>query len=76
MVKFTVHTLGEHIIDNLQVYGPAKDVVGAMLDLFLATYHGPADGDLDFQFAEYVIRLSSGQGTILDYTPPPAPQIQ
>jgi len=75
MVKFTVHSLGEHVVDNLQVYGPAKDVIGAMLDLFLATYHGPADGDLDFEFVQYVIRISSGQGTILEYTPPGPPEV-
>jgi hypothetical protein len=75
MVRFVVHNLGEHTIDSLVVSGPAKEVIIAMADMFLATYTGPADADLDYQFAEYIIRFSYGQGRILEYTPPPPTEI-
>lgn len=72
MVKFTVHSLGEHVVDNMIVSGPCRDIVTAMVDMFLATYTGPPDGDLDYYFAEYVINMAMGQGRILEWRPPPA----
>jgi hypothetical protein len=66
MVRFTVHTLGEHVIDNMVVTGPCRDIIMTMAEMFLATYSGPPDGDLDYAFAEYIIKLSMGQGRILD----------
>ena len=75
MVRFTVHTLGEHTIENMIVSGPFKDIVMAMADMFLATYTGPPDGDLDFHFAKYVISMSQGQGRILDHTSAPPEDI-
>ncbi len=69
MVKLTVHTLGEHTIDNLIVTGPASALLMEMLDLFLASYTGPPDGDLDYNFAEYIINFSHGQGEILEWEP-------
>ena len=66
MVRFTVHTLGEHLIDNMVVTGPCRDIIMTMAEMFLATYIGPPDGDLDYAFAEYIIKLSMGQGRILD----------
>jgi hypothetical protein len=76
MVKFTVHTLGEHIIDNMVVSGPFRDIIMSMADMFLAAYSGPPDGDLDYAFAEYIIGMSKGQGQILDWRPSPPEQIQ
>lgn len=75
MVRFVVHNLGEHTIDSLVVDGPAKKVIMAMADMFLATYTGPTDVDLDYQFAQYIIELSYGQGRILEYSPPPPAEI-
>jgi hypothetical protein len=75
MVRFTVHTLGEHIIDNLLVSGPCREIIMTMIDMFLATYSGPPNGDLDYYFAEYVIEMSMGQGTILEWLPPPIGEI-
>ncbi len=69
MVRFTVHNLGEHTIDNLQVSGPFKEIVMQMAELFLAGHQGPPDADLDFSFAEYIINMSGGQGRILEYQP-------
>jgi hypothetical protein len=69
MVKFTVHTLGEHVIDNMVVTGPFRDIIMTMAEMFLATYTGPPNGDLDYAFAEYIIRVSMGQGRILDRQP-------
>ena len=69
MVKLTVHTLGEHIIDNMVVTGPYRDIIMSMAEMFLATYSGPPDGDLDTAFAEYIIGVSMGQGRILDWQP-------
>jgi hypothetical protein len=71
MVRFTVHTLGEHVIDNMVVTGPCRDIIMTMAEMFLATYSGPSDGDLDFAFAEYIIKLAMGQGKILDRQPSP-----
>ena len=73
MVRFTVHNLGDHVIDNMVVTGPYRDIIMTMAEMFLATYSGPADGDLDYAFAEYIIKLSMGQGKILDWqSSPPA----
>lgn len=71
MVKFTVHNLGEHVIDNMIVTGPCRDIVMAMAEMFLATYTGPPDGDLDYHFAEYIINMAMGQGRILEWRPAP-----
>ena len=75
MVKFTVHNLGEHTIDNMIVSGPFKDIVVEMAEMFLLTYTGPANGDLDYPFAEYIISLSQGQGKIIEYQPNPPQEI-
>jgi len=75
MVKFTVTTLGEHVIDNMIVSGPFRDIIMSMAELFLATYDGPPDGDLDYAFAEYVIKVSIGQGRILEWQPSPPQEI-
>lgn len=75
MVRFTVHNLGEHTVENLVVTGPFKEVVMAMVDMFLATYSGPPEGDLDFHFAQHVITMAHGQGKILEHTPPPSKTI-
>ncbi|MDK9706436.1 MAG: hypothetical protein OEL83_05240 [Desulforhopalus sp.] len=75
MVRFTVHTLGEHVIDNMVVTGPCRDIIMTMVEMFLATYSGPPDGDLDYAFAEYIIRVSMGQGRILDWQPAPPQEI-
>ncbi|MGB3211170.1 MAG: hypothetical protein WBB19_10735 [Desulforhopalus sp.] len=75
MVRFTVHNLGEHTIDNLEVRGPFREIVGEMIEMFLATYAGPADGDLDYHFAEYIIRNSYGQGGILEWKPTPPAEL-
>jgi hypothetical protein len=71
MVRFTVHTLGEHLIDNMVVTGPCRDIIMTMAEMFLATYSGPPDGDLDYAFAEYIIAMAMGQGQILDWQPSP-----
>jgi hypothetical protein len=76
VVKFTVHTLGEHVIDNMIVSGPFQDIIMAMAEMFLATYSGPPDGDLDYAFVEYIIGVSMGQGRILDWQPSPPQKIQ
>ena len=75
MVKFTVHTLGEHVIENMLVTGPNRAIIMTMADMFLATYSGPPDGDLDYAFAEYIIGMSMGQGRILEWTPSPPQEI-
>jgi hypothetical protein len=75
MVKFTVHNLGEHTIDNMLVSGPFRAIIMEMTEMFLATYTGPADGDLDYHFAEYIIKTSYGQGKILDWQPSPVSSI-
>ena len=75
MVRFTVHSLGEHVIDNMVVTGPFRDIIMSMAEMFLATYSGPPDGDLDYAFAEYVIGVSMGQGFIIDRQPSPPEKI-
>ena len=75
MVRFTVHNLGEHTIDNMVVSGPFRDIIMEMAEMFLVTYTGPPDGDMDYLFAEYTINLSHGQGKILEYHPNPPQQI-
>ena len=75
MVRFTVHTLGEHTIDNMVVTGPCKEIIMEMAELFLASYTGPVNGDLDYPFAEYIIKFSQGQGRILEWTPTPPADI-
>ncbi len=75
MVRFTVHNLGEHTIENMVVSGPFKDIVMTMADMFLATYDGPPNGDLDFHFAQYIISMSQGQGKILAHSVPPVEDI-
>jgi len=71
MVRFTVHNLGEHTIENMVVSGPFKAIIMEMAEMFLASYMGPADGDLDYHFAEYIIKISYGQGRILEWQPTP-----
>jgi hypothetical protein len=71
MVRFTVLTLGEHVIDNMVVSGPCRDIITAMAEMFLATYTGSADDDLDYAFADYIIKMSLGQGEILEWRPSP-----
>lgn len=75
MVRFTVHSLGEHTIENLVVSGPSKDIISEMINMFLASYNGPPDEDLDYHFVQYVINLSHGQGQILEWTKPPPSKI-
>lgn len=75
MVKFTAHNLGEHSIENMVVKGPFKEIVMSMADMFLATYTGSPDGDLDFHFAKYIISMAQGQGKILEHTPAPKEDI-
>ncbi|MCP3891766.1 MAG: hypothetical protein GY702_23290 [Desulfobulbaceae bacterium] len=75
MVRFTVHNLGEHTIENMVVSGPFKDIVMTMADMFLATYDGPPNGDLDFHFAQYIISMSQGKGKILAHSIPPEEDI-
>jgi|GEM_PF-1164568 len=72
MVRFTVHNLGEHTIDNLVVNGPFKAIIMEMAEMFLASYEGPVEADLDYQFAEYIIKVSYGQGQILEWQPSPS----
>ena len=69
MVKFTVHALGEHVIENMFITGPYRDIIMTMAEMFLATYSVSPDGDLDYAFAEYIIGVSMGQGRILDWQP-------
>lgn len=75
MVRFTVHNLGEHIIDNMVVSGPFKEIVMQMAEMFLAGYTGPPEEDLDYHFAEYIISTSYGQGKILEWRPNPPSKI-
>lgn len=69
MVRFRINHLGEHSVDNMVVTGPNKMIIMEMIDLFLAGYTGPPDGDLDYHFAKYVIEFSHGQGEILEWEP-------
>lgn len=69
MVRFTVQNLGEHIIDNMVVKGPFSNIVMEMAEMFLATYSGPPEADMDYDFAEHIIHFSGGQGKILEYRP-------
>jgi hypothetical protein len=75
MVTFTIHNLGKHTIDNMIVSGPFKDIVMEMAEMFLLTYTGPPNEDLDYPFAEYIISLSHGQGKIIEYQPNPPQEI-
>jgi hypothetical protein len=70
MVKFTVHHLGEHTVENMIVNGPFKEIVLTMADLFLATYTEDPK-DMDYHFALYVISMSQGNGEILEQSKPP-----
>ena len=76
MVKFTVQNMGEHTIDNMVVSGPFRAIIMEMAELFLATYTGPAEEDLDYLFAEYIIKQSYGQGQIIEWQPNPPAEIQ
>jgi len=69
MVRFTVHNLGEHTIDNLQASGPFKEIVMEMADIFLAGFQGSPGADVDLYFAEHIIKMSGGQGQILEHRP-------
>ena len=71
MVKFTVHHLGEHTVENMIVSGPFKEIVLTMADLFLATYTGDPK-DRDHHFALYVISMSQGNGEILEQSEAPS----
>jgi hypothetical protein len=75
MVRFIVNTLGEHTIDNMVVAGPNKEIIMTMTEMFLAGYTGPPEGDLDYYFAEYIIKFSYGQGRILEWLPAPPSRI-
>ena len=76
MVKFTVHHLGEHTVENMIVSGPFKEIVLTMADLFLATYTEDPK-DMDYHFALYVISMSQGNGEILELSEaPPEGSIQ
>lgn len=75
MVRFTVHSLGEHQIKEMMITGPFKDIVMSMAELFLATYGGDPSKDLDLELAKHIIAMSGGQGEILEYTPEPRQQI-
>ena len=45
---FTVHTVGEHVINHMVAKGPScRDIIMTMANMFFATYSGPPDGDLD-----------------------------
>ena len=74
MVKFTVHHLGEHSVENMIVSGPFKDIILTMADLFLAGYQGDSK-DMDYKFAVHVISMSQGNGAIIEQTeaPPEGP---
>ena len=76
MVGFFVHSLGEHCISNMDVSGPCREIVIAMRELFLATYSGPPEADLDLALAQHIIAQAYGQGRILEYTPEPLPPPQ
>jgi len=67
VVRFKILHLGEHTIDNMIITGPSKDIIEEMMELFLASYTGPPDGDLDYMFARYIIDFSQGQGEILEW---------
>lgn len=78
MVRFTAHTLGEHIIDNMVVTGPFRAIIMEMVEMFLAGYTastGPDERDMDYHFAEYIIKMSYGQGRILEWNPNPPGEI-
>lgn len=75
MVRFFVHNLGEHQISRMVVNGPCREIIMTMAEMFLATYNGPPDGDLDYAFAQYIIEFSMGQGRILEYRPEPPEDI-
>jgi hypothetical protein len=75
MVRFTVHNLGEHTINNMIVTGPFKDIIMQMIEMFLVSYTGPPEGDLDYHFVEYFINFSQGQGKILEWQPAPPSEI-
>jgi len=70
MVRFTVHHLGEHVIENMTVTGPCSDIILQMANIFLAGYNGPEE-EMDYHFAKYIISFSHGQGEILEYRPSP-----
>ena len=74
MVRFTVHNLGEHSVENMIVTGPFKEIILTMADLFLATFSGDPK-DMDYHFALHVISMSQGNGAILEQTeaPPEGP---
>lgn len=71
MIRFTVHNLGEHSVENMLISGPFKEVVMSMAEMFLATYSGPPDGDLDLLFVNHVIKMAQGQGRIIEQRPAP-----
>lgn len=75
MVRFTVHNLGEHTIEDMIITGPFKQIIMPMVEMFLASYTGPPEGDLDYAFVEYFINFSQGQGQILEYRQPPQAEI-
>ncbi len=75
MVRFTVHNLGEHTIENMVVSGPFKAIIMEMAEMFLAGYTGPIREDIDYHFAEYIIKNSYGQGQIVEWKPTPSGQI-
>ena len=75
MVRFTVQNLGEHTIKDMVVSGPCKAIIMEMAEMFLATYTGPPEGDLDYHFAEYIIKQSYGQGQIIAWKPNPPGKI-
>ncbi len=75
MVRFSVHNLGEHTIDNMVVSGPFKAVITEMTEMFLAGYTGSPLEDLDYHFARYIIDNSYGQGRILEWIPNPPGQL-
>lgn len=70
MVKFTVHHLGVHTVENMIVNGPFREIILTMAELFLATYTGDWK-ERDYHFALHVISMSLGNGSILEQTPPP-----
>lgn len=74
MVRFTVHHLGEHTVENMIIGGPFKEIILTMADVFLATYTGNTK-EMDYHFAQYVIQMSQGNGRILEQTeaPPEGP---
>lgn len=76
MVKFTVQHLGEHTIANMVVSGPFKEIVMQMAGVFLAGFTEPPESDMDYNFAEYIINMSNGQGKIIEYQPNPPSTIQ